>query len=547
MKLTGEQFEQLEQALLGAYPTEDDLKRMVRIVFNRPLQAVAEGADQTARIDHLIEWAESEGNELVDLIRGAHRRKPGSDLLRAFCEAHSQDLLKDACKENFSQLKADTIFGLLALPLGLISRSLFLEAGLLALPPGATDDSSNKDLTDFQNQDLSLTIRFYGFLRLALGQFPKAKDGQPTVLIFARELHDQLSNDAAAKPFLADWVQRAELEVAPPTRPAPARLRTRNKRGTLETSLMITVRRYNDPAKQQQEGQPFQYQVEGWLYFDQISGLDVPRSLPKPPFNLALSETPDRLGIVCTWKQLPKRVDDFLKEANSQLRHQVKQELGYRSYTLTLEMFLPVDYMGAAIDQWPRTNRATPLGLDYGIIVRFCDRIDNDERQYQISLAWDQLQDVLQSPEGGAALHHHIEAPENLDQYSSWQELERRLKSKLGLKLCCGLPKPQADQKGLFEAMLYGDIPVAVWSRSPNVVDSDSNPAKPLDLPQALTPYFDMDCLQHPTKLAAKLKAVRQQTWPDQTDERYGRCLGDHVACLLDNPDRLPLPDPLGL
>ena len=57
-----------------------------------------------------------------------------------------------------------------------------------------------------------------------------------------------------------------------------------------------------------------------------------------------------------------------------------------------------------------------------------------------------------------------------------------------------------------------------------------------------------MDCFQHPNRLANKLKDVRKtKTCPDKEDERYGRCLGDHIACLLDNPDRLPLPDQLGL
>ncbi len=542
MQLTGEQFEQLEQALLRAYPTGDELKTMVRVTFDKSLQAVAEGANHTVRIDNLIEWAESEG-KVVDLIRGAHRRKPGSDLLRAFCDAHSQDLLKNACEGFISRLKGDTIFGLADLPLATIPSNVFLSAGLSALPPGAADDASDKDLTDFQNEEFSLTIRFYGFLKLALGKFTLAKDKQPTLLIFARELRDQLPAGVAAKPILVNWVQQAELDVALPMHPEPERVRHRGNRGTLETSLMITVRR----CAKQKEGHPLQYQVEGWLYFDQISDLDPPKVSDKPPLCLSLPEAQDKLGIVCTWNQLPKRVNDFLDVAISQLAHQVKQEMGYRKYQLTLELFLPVEYIGEAVDQWTRASQAMPLGLDYGVIVRFCDRVTNDELQNRLFDTWDNLQAVLQSPEGGDALHRRIEVPANLDQYSSWQELQRRLKSKLGLKLCCGLPATEADQKGLFEAVLFGDIPVAVWSRSPDVVDSDSSPAQPVDLPQALTPYFDMDCFQHPTSLAAKLKAVRQQIWLDEDDERHGRCLGDHIACLLDNPDRLPIPDPLGL
>ena len=83
VNLTGEQFEQLEQALLSAYPTEAKLKRMVRITFGIPLQSVAEGTNQTERVDQLIEWAETE-ERLSELVSGAQRQNPGNAKLKAF-------------------------------------------------------------------------------------------------------------------------------------------------------------------------------------------------------------------------------------------------------------------------------------------------------------------------------------------------------------------------------------------------------------------------------------------------------------------------------
>jgi endonuclease G len=81
--LTGEQFEQLGQALISAYPTEAKLKRMIRITFSKTLQEVAEGNNHTERVDQLIEWAESEG-QLSKLIAEAQRQNPGNPKLQAF-------------------------------------------------------------------------------------------------------------------------------------------------------------------------------------------------------------------------------------------------------------------------------------------------------------------------------------------------------------------------------------------------------------------------------------------------------------------------------
>jgi endonuclease G, mitochondrial len=89
-QITGEQFEQLEQALISAFPTREKLTRMVRITFNQPLQAVAEGANQTERVDQLIEWAEAEGR-LSDLVAAARQQNPGNPKLQAFIRSLAAD------------------------------------------------------------------------------------------------------------------------------------------------------------------------------------------------------------------------------------------------------------------------------------------------------------------------------------------------------------------------------------------------------------------------------------------------------------------------
>ncbi len=82
-QFTGAQFEQLEQALLSAFPTREKLTRMVQITFSQPLQAVAEGTNHTERVDQLIDWAKAEGR-LSDLVAAARQQNPGNPKLQAF-------------------------------------------------------------------------------------------------------------------------------------------------------------------------------------------------------------------------------------------------------------------------------------------------------------------------------------------------------------------------------------------------------------------------------------------------------------------------------
>ncbi len=543
MELTGAQFEKLETALIQAYPDEGSLKRMVRIVFTEALQTVAEGSNHTERVDKLIEWAEAKG-KVVDLVRGAHRRNHGNEQLKNFCHTYSQDLLKGACTDMLEVLPQDTVFAFIGLPLSAIPIAQVVSAGLAVLTPGASENPDDMDFKDFSNDELLPVMRLYGFLRLALAKFPQPKDQPPTLLLFARELHQDVDDASSAKTPLFQWIQRVEAECQIPTGSASPQPVVSTKQGALEVSLMVTVRRYF----KQLPNQPLQYQVDGCLYFDQIDGrpsLDEPL---KPPLALSLPDAPDQLGVVCPWEKVAERTDQFLSVAIGQLNNQVKQELGYKYYRLSVELFLPLDYMGAEVDRWPRAPRQEPLGKDYGVIVRFCDRINDDERLNELFLVWDGLQELLQSPNGDIDLSGQFESPADLGEYATWQNLEAKLKQKIGIKLCCGLPESSPDQKGLFEAILYGDVPIAVWTRSTDLVEPDPESGEPLavQISQALDTFLTVEHFRQPVTLSEKLKRVRQAALSVSAEGIKGRCLGDHISFLLDNPERLPLFPQLG-
>ena len=533
MDLTGAQFSQLEQALISAYPDKYKLERMVRLTFEMRLQEVAEGDDHTARVYQLITWAETNG-AVPRLVRGAHRLNPNNAQLKQFCRDHYAIALANVDRDHLTDFSTERIEKLTSLLMDEgVTGDQIETAGFAALPAGAGDDSLDVDFSDFKTVDFAPVLRLYGLLRLVLTKFVNGPRGQSTLVLFAQSLLTQLPDNSTAKGPLAEWLQATDVDAG------PGPITVTKPTGTLEVSLMVIVRSQKTPADQ-----PKVYKVNGYLYFDRICGRDQDTDKqPKTLLELSLPEFPNQLGVECAWQAVESYTDKFVVEARRQLSTQLKQELNYRKFQLNIELFLPLERMGAPVDQWvcsasPRKTE-TPLGREYGVIVRFQQYVDNHELQNDLFDSWDKLQDYLKSE----TLHQHIEAPDSLSDYQTWRQLETVLRQKLGFKLCCGLPAAAKDQKGLFEAILYSYTPLAVWTRCGDLVnpDSEADTGQALDVSAALADFLAADCVQNPAILAQELKTVRDQAW-SAIPQKKSQCLGAHLAFLLDNPDRLPIP-----
>lgn len=103
MRLQGDQFRQLQQALLDAYPNRESLREMVRLELNEAV-VVLEDKNLRATINSLISWAESK-DQVKQLIEGA-RQQNSTNLLLQKAE---DDLLRwlsdyqEATAEKFTQ------------------------------------------------------------------------------------------------------------------------------------------------------------------------------------------------------------------------------------------------------------------------------------------------------------------------------------------------------------------------------------------------------------------------------------------------------------
>jgi hypothetical protein len=112
MPLTGQQIGQIQEALLRAFPSKDDLGMMVRIQLDARLDAIAGGENLRVLVFKLLTWAESNGR-ISDLIEGAYHQNPGNpDLGWLVQEARTWPTLVEAqtglAKETSSVAKPVT-------------------------------------------------------------------------------------------------------------------------------------------------------------------------------------------------------------------------------------------------------------------------------------------------------------------------------------------------------------------------------------------------------------------------------------------------------
>lgn len=97
MRLTGQQFENLQTALLSAYRSKSGLARMVRFSLDENLNVISSGGNLSEITFDLIEWAESNG-QVNDLIVGAYRSNPGNPDIVSF-----KELIWDSAKSTSVQ------------------------------------------------------------------------------------------------------------------------------------------------------------------------------------------------------------------------------------------------------------------------------------------------------------------------------------------------------------------------------------------------------------------------------------------------------------
>jgi hypothetical protein len=249
--------------------------------------------------------------------------------------------------------------------------------------------------------------------------------------------------------------------------------------------------------------------INGWLISDDSVQDAAKRFQP-------LDLEDDTKGTPCTWAQVPEKLDKFLNKSLRFLRGKL--------YDLTIEVFLPLDYLCTEIDRWKLNNPDLGdeylVGSEYRVVVRSSERLSLkylDRRWNKWCTNWDRLQQCWHKAPDASDFEHFSQS-ENCN----WKRFGNSLTQKLGLKLTCGLIGSQ--QKELFTHVLMAAAPIAIWVRC--------------DLPH-LDPVEEIDELLGMGPLLELVEKVwKRRNDADMADYPENH-LGSHLALMWEDPNRL--------
>ena len=267
----------------------------------------------------------------------------------------------------------------------------------------------------------------------------------------------------------------------------------------VQSYLLITVRRKQDLEA---------FVVNGWLIPDNAVRDGAKRFQ-------ALDIDPTQKGKDCDLSQMPQVVDEL-----------VQLSLDYmvgKQFDLTIEIFLPLDYLHEGIDVWKIVDLddEIPIGTRYRVLVRTYERLTPrylKERLNNWYKNWHRVKGYGDSTPG---LENDFEHLQDYTAFNS-KRLENNLTQKLGLKLTCGLL--EEHRQDVIKAVHRSATPIAIWSR-----------CCLLHLDQVT----EINALIASSPLVGLAEAVLQKRKAADLEDEPEMHLGKHLAVLWEDPYRL--------
>jgi hypothetical protein len=271
-----------------------------------------------------------------------------------------------------------------------------------------------------------------------------------------------------------------------------------NENRVIESYLLIEIREENET-----------FFVNGCLIPDD-SVRDI--SIRFQPLDTNINN--EKKGDFCEFTEIPELLNKLLLQSFEHLKN--------KTFKLTIEIFLPTNYLCFDVDRWIIHDEYGdyPVGTKYHTVIRSSDRLKPRYLHTRFSpwtTNWERVNTV-------GNCNPVCDDFEQLHQFNdcNWKRVTNNLSKKLGLKLNCGLA--QEYKKDLFNTILSAATPIAIWVRC----DKSHWDLK-----------AEIDDLVTSTHLFGLSEAVRGKR--QQADEEDQACehLGAHLAMLWEDPGRL--------
>src|SRR4028118_1436434 len=270
---------------------------------------------------------------------------------------------------------------------------------------------------------------------------------------------------------------------------------------TLQSYLLIVVRPENATNK---------YRVNAWIIPDN-SVLDP--NEPEKGFK-SLEIDNERLSLLM-FEELAPTIEELMEKSLDILNQTRRNKL---NFNLTIEVFLPNEYLCSEISHWVYTD--DPIEAIHPLLLRSSQRLNRKYlRKYdnQWRKNWHELEKRFDTKPNKEDFYELSSIEE-----CNWKKLTGDLKQKIGLKVACTLS--ESKRESLFQAIHNAATPIAIWSRG--------------DIPNQKIENEIEDFLNN----IKKLIDVPEWLWKKregiyQNSDDY---LGYNLSILWENPYRLP-------
>src|SRR6478672_1415296 len=375
-ELEGSQVEELREALSSAF-TEESLKQMLRLRLNWRWDEIKKGEAYEDRLFNLIELAESEGTA-ENLIISAARQQSNNPRIQTFVEAYADKLIEF----DTGVLTTESLLNLLTVLKKTNDFQVVAELVRHILPTIETHRS--QEVKDFEQPDLSNWFKGFRLLKLLLEDYPGLEQ-HSILLTFVERLSKESKLDNSIKEQLNKWLQNIDpkfnsqgSELEQPS----LRVSTQLTPGPLQAYLMIAVNSEKSKTK---------VRVIASLLC--ISPTGVRKEIP-----LHLNPESNERGVLRSRKKLPQTVAQFIENSIADNLSIPENLLGCAYYALTIELFLPIDYLCEPVDLWDIKDdfgNQVYLGSQYRLVVRSYDRVIKPGLKNAFSESWYRAKDWL--------------------------------------------------------------------------------------------------------------------------------------------------------
>lgn len=224
--------------------------------------------------------------------------------------------------------------------------------------------------------------------------------------------------------------------------------------------------------------------------------------------------------MTCSIEQVADHLPDLIRQARSTLYR-------YGNGPITLELFLPLDYVDLDVGSWSMPfgrRQKRPLWEDNYFIVRSFDRANHPmypKLKKEVYRKWEFLTAHLENP---------YERPFH-EQREHTRDLYGQLKHSPGVKLLAELPKDLEARLDILDELIESSVPIALWFSSTEGIGEDEESILAEKLAE-----FDKLLQECPLTDFRKL-AIR---WYKRRREPHNENAIPHLRLLCDHPERWP-------